>query len=551
MSYITDFHCHISLKPYNNHRIEDIWAYKKNPPPSNFLFFFNIFRKLGLEKFYDTYATYTQSNLDSCASGNLRLVCCALYPLERQFVNRNNFSSLLIANLILFRRTFPWVNLFRKKRNLLIGLIRTFLGISNEKAIKIWDEQRSKNNLVDYFTDYLEELAYLVQAQSTHSTNPLLNGYTFKIVKDYEEYQAHIVEEKTICAFLSLEGMHGLGVYKVKHLFSNRTIEDLNLVEKSILKQSFVDHITQIKSNQRTTPFYITFAHHYNNLLCGHTKSFGGLMTLFFNQKGGLNKNLTDFGQLLIERHLLSRHNGRRILIDIKHMSVKARRAYFQMIKKMRDEGDRTPIVSSHSAVSSVPSLDIAQNQKSSKKLDKYSYVSRWDVNLTNEDIQEIFKSDGLIGILMHDGRMPGNIFKQRFKKARTPREQNMLHVQMFLTNIYHLVHVVFTELNENAWNLMTLGSDMDGVIDPFDNYNTAANLGHFKRDLQNYLQIYDDMPLEFKIKDLYTNDGVISTEKLNQLNQGLTIQEIVDNIFYKNLETFLSKYFTDAYLNN
>jgi microsomal dipeptidase-like Zn-dependent dipeptidase len=362
---------------------------------------------------------------------------------------------------------------------------------------------------------------------------------------------AHVADENIICAILSLEGMHGLGVYKVKHLFSKKSIEDVNLVERSIIKQTFVDHISQIKSNPRTTPFYITFAHHYNNLLCGHAMSFGGVLKLFFKQKGGLNKGLSEFGKLLIERHLLSRHNGKRILIDIKHMSVKSRRSYYEITEKMRNEDDPVPIISSHSAVSSVATLSEAERQKSSKKLDKYSYVSRWDINLTNEDIIKIYKSNGLIGILMHDGRMPGNVFKQRFKKARTPREEKMLHVQMFLTNIYHLVHVVYKELDDNAWNLMTLGSDMDGVIDPFDNYNTAASLSDFKRDIQNYLQIYNEIPEGFKIVDLYAANDIISEETFIRLNQGNSIQEIVDKIFYKNMETFLSKYFTEQYLNN
>ncbi len=551
MSYISDFHCHISLKPYNNPEIDSIWAFKRNPPPRNFLFFFNLFRALGLEKFYKTYATYTQTNLDNCAEGNLRLVICALYPLERQFVNRNNFISLVIANLILFRNAFPFVNLFRKKKNLLIALVRTFVGVSNEKANKIYDEQRRKSNLVDYFSDYLAELNYLVQAQNSSSSHPSFNAFNFKIAENYEEYQTYINNDQTICGILSLEGMHGLGVYKVKHLFSNRNIDNLGVVDKSIIKRTFVDHINLIKHNSSTTPFYITFAHHYNNLLCGHARSFGGIMKMFFNQKGGLNKGMTEFGKLIIERHLLSRDNGKRILIDVKHMSVKARRTYYEMVKEMRNNDDNVPIISSHSAVSSVATLDLAQRQKSNRKLDKYSYVSRWDVNLTNEDILEIYNSDGLIGILMHDGRMPGKIFKDKFKNAHNREEENMLHVQMFLTNIYHVIQVVFKNLGENAWNLITLGSDMDGVIDPFDNYNTASSLTQFRDDIKDYLMVYADIPEAYKIRDLFTKNGIISYETFHSLNQGLSFQEIMDRIFYKNLDFFLSKYFTNQYLNH
>ncbi len=552
MSYISDLHTHIGLKAANNETVKDIWTPQKNPPPKKFLFFFNILRTLALDSFYSNYATYTQCDLGKCVEGNVRLIFCAIYPIERPYIARKNTAAWLLSSFSFFTKKFPFLQFFNKKKNLLIMMFQVLVGVSKKKAVAFWDEQKKSKNQVNYFQDYINEYNVLKAADGKQ---PFIEKYKtkqFKLVSNYQEFKTHIANPDTICGILSLEGLHGLGTYKVAHLFSKKDLDTLPPEESEQISNVLFENVNRLKNDASLAPFYISVAHHFNNLVCGHAKSFNGALKLFFKQQGGINTGITTIGKLLLKRLLYKDEYQRRILIDIKHMSVKARIQFYAMIEEAKLNNDLIPIISSHSAVSAVKEYKDFETLGSSNKADKKSYVSRGDINLCDQDIITIHKTGGLIGILMHDGRMPGCVYKKTFKKARSTADKMLLQQQLFLTQVYHIVNVVYRNNQENAWDIISLGSDMDGMIDPFDNYNDASRLLAFRNHIYQYLNDYNTLNDKFKIKDLYQNaDGsaILSFNRLLTLNAGLTIKEIVDKIFYKNTEAFLSRYFTKSYL--
>ncbi|NNF74560.1 MAG: hypothetical protein HKN00_05205, partial [Flavobacteriaceae bacterium] len=151
MSYITDFHVHLALKAANNGAIKTIWEYKKNSPPKNFLFYFNVLRRIALDSIFRQYATETQADLGNCADGHMRLVLCTLYPIERQYIARRNTFVWLLSSINFFTKKFPFIQLWNKKRTLLVTMVRVMVGTSEKKARQIWDEQKSLDNTIDYF----------------------------------------------------------------------------------------------------------------------------------------------------------------------------------------------------------------------------------------------------------------------------------------------------------------------------------------------------------------------------------------------------------------
>lgn len=394
MSYISDFHTHIALKAANNEDIHDIWERRTNMPPKKFLFFFNALRKLALDKFYNEYATYTQCDLGNCVDGQLRVINCALYPIERQYIHRRNLFVWLASSLSFFQKKFPFIQLFNKKRNLLVMMVRVLQGTSEKKALAIWDEQKSLDNYIDYFKEYETELDHLKQVHNMQSTNPIYASKVFRLVKNYEELQTNIANPNVISGLVSLEGIHGLGKYKLKHLFKKSSIDDLTTEDRTALLQYLNLNLRRIKENDYT-PLYITLAHHYNNLICGHVKSFTGFITLLFKQKQGMNLPLNNSAKEIVDNMFARNENIKRILIDIKHMSVMARKEYYQIVKEKNENRNLIseqlgiPIISSHSAVSGIRTWDDAARIGCDKKGDKHSYVSRCDVNLCNEDIKK------------------------------------------------------------------------------------------------------------------------------------------------------------------
>lgn len=558
MSYITDFHTHIALKAANNEHIKDVWTYEKNNPPQRYLFFFNALRRLALDSIYRKFATETQCDLGNCVDGKMRIVGCALYPIERQYIARRNKFIWLLSALSFFRKKFPFIQLFNKKRDLLTTMVQVVVGTSEKRARAIWDEQKRYRREIDYFQDYLKEFNHLMEVHNKPSSNPKYHKNTFRIARNYDDLEENLKNPDIISGIISLEGIHGLGTYTVKQLFKANSIESLKSNERSQFLKTLFDNIERVKKDEWLCPFYITMAHHYNNLLIGHVKSFVGMMTLVFKQKKGLNKGITKEGEQVIDLLLARNKNMKRILIDIKHMSVDARKRYYEILDVKQQGADENelgiPIISSHSAVSGIKTLEIAKNLGCSKKEDKTSYVSRCDVNLCNEDILKIHNSKGLIGVLMHDGRMPGKTYWKAFKAVeKNAKKRKLLQQQMFLTNVYHIIAVVHKVNNEDGWPMITLGSDMDGLIDPFDDYDTAEDLDNFRNDIYSYLEHYKNIQPGYKIKNLFdAQDGSVeyTPSEIETLNKGRSATQIVNGIFHENHNTFLKIYFSKEYLN-
>jgi hypothetical protein len=106
--------------------------------------------------------------------------------------------------------------------------------------------------------------------------------------------------------------------------------EQLNL-------QKVFENITQIK-NHVNRPLFITLTHHFYNKICGHTRSFHTntriektIQNLLVDQNFGMNTGFTAEG-IEIVNYLLEINNfsntDKRILIDVKHMSILSRRIY-------------------------------------------------------------------------------------------------------------------------------------------------------------------------------------------------------------------------------
>ena len=320
-------------------------------------------------------------------------------------------------------------------------------------------------------------------------------------------------------------------------------------------------------------PFFITFSHHFNNLIAGHAKSFADAPNRVkpgfadvFDQEKGMKLGISSFGKELIRDHLLSRDNGPRILIDTKHMSLKARDDIIDMARLYKANNDPFPLICSHTAVNALPDRETAANQPDINRYERNAYVSKYDINLTDQDIEEVWETDGLIGICMHDGRMPGGKFKKYFKKIsgmfKSKEAKKRIHAQMFLTNIFHIAKVNLAHIRKlnqinssnpidekEAWKTISLGTDNDGIVDPFDYFNTASRLRDFRIKLAESIKWNNAGHMEkYKILSLPSEVPFTDSELLD-IMQGYSPKEIADLVFYNNTRTFLSKYFTDTYL--
>ncbi len=575
---IADLHSHPSLKPFRNkEQFPDIWVNGSNKQPKDYFKLISL-RKWVVKAVLKKMATFSQSNLDDCFKGGNRLLFCSIYPFERPFLRPDRPFSRAKR----FHR-FALKFLFRKKvypKGIKIDVkISSLLsGGSREWLHKVIDRiHRDDVEFIKYFDEYIKERDFLFNNDNTTSSGGH-NGVIpkFCMAKNYEDLQSKKGQD-VVSGIFTVEGIHSFANYKRDNLLFKNSIDELSTADQNRLKKEFTDNLILVKK-QKYPPFFITLSHHFNSLIAGHAASFADHKFIqpgfkdIFNQLPGMNTGITSFGEKLIKDYLLSREHGPRILIDTKHMSIQSRRRYYEMIKEIKDDDslhENIPIISSHTAVSGISTLQKAEEEIDSRPSDKHSFVSRYDINITDEDIIETFKSDGLIGICMHDGRMPGGKFRKKIKQAGKDRKKlKKLHVQMFLTNVFHIVKVNLAFIrNENetrvtskieeqdAWKTIGLGSDNDGIVDPFDHYDTAADLTNFKNDIINFINDYDHARNQnYKIITLFDNEhreGELSSAQIKEFLLGQTATEIADRVFYNNTDVFLSKYFTQHYLES
>jgi len=254
--------------------------------------------------------------------------------------------------------------------------------------------------------------------------------------------------------------------------------------------------------------FFITLAHHFDNGICGHAHSIPDIGQVAMDQTPRLNEGFerhNDLGMRVVRELLdldgkLNDRGGRRILIDVKHMSARARKEYYEEIikpynarhaKRPADERARfpkLPVFMSHAAYANVRTLDdLIRNQGRENDYSHRGPFYAWNINLCDEDIRTIHDTEGLIG-LCFDQRVAGVMPAQG---KRLPME---LWPQVLMNQILAMVDVVMLddrrspEDRRKIWDVICIGSDYDGFIDPVSCYPTALSLPQFARDLRDHL---------------------------------------------------------------
>ncbi|MGB1242438.1 MAG: membrane dipeptidase, partial [Chitinophagales bacterium] len=474
--YIADLHCHTSLKPFRNPP-KNLWETLDKPKKCGGLI-------INLAKLNEL-ITESRTNLDKCVEGKVRLLFITLMPVERSTFDLKCLGDLLINE--------------KKVGRCISGFSETYI----EEIL----ESIKDNSKIDYFSELIKEYQYLKGQEIVGS-----NGHIFKLAANYEEAIKLINEsDKTIVGILTIEGAHAFNIYEHYEDILGTKFKEVDNEFTAVYKHyeaKFEAGITGVKTIMGdNTPFFANLTHHFWNLLCGHAQSYNGLIaSIGIKQERFANRGITKLGKKVINL-LLSRENGRRILIDTKHMSLVSRKEFYHIWEtEFEAKGDAFPIICSHAAVNGKDNFEedaadfIKKQDKKKKKRkrdkDKHRkgyYFNRWSINLYDEDIRMIAKSKGIIGIILHEDRLPGDFANDRIQvwlkrwrqisdgmtlkledgtilnKDQIKGELEDAILQVILANIFHIVKVCN---DQTGWDLIGLGTDFDGIINSFECYD-------------------------------------------------------------------------------
>jgi len=468
-----DFHCHSSMKPFSKSFPE--MEHSENRRKKNSIWHDdrpNIFEKglnylAGLTKF-------KQADMSTLAEGGALCVSVSLYPPEQGF-----FKPLGIDG---------------RASDLVTDLV-TGLGV------KRIDKIQSNNS---YFKDLENEYQFLKELEGREYSVGR-RKWTYKIIDSYSELETISFNEdiQTIGIFLSIEGLHAL---------------DCGM-ESSADRDTVLGNVSKLKSWENRI-FFVTFSHHFYNELAGHARSLDSTMSKVIDQGPGLKTGFTDLGLEVLHK-LLDTESGDPIFIDVKHMNVRTRREYYEILESDYSS-EKIPIIVSHGAVTGY--YDEAEKQALPGQPQKFN---SGNINFYDFELLKIEETKGIFGLQM-DERRVGSEQELDNAKGKIRRRKILFHRSKLLWNqIEHIAKVLEAD-SRFAWGIQALGTDFDGIIDPLNGFWTAAEIGKY---LEHYLLMhaYDFMKGAGKEMKSY-----------NQIDP----EEIVDRVMKGNGQAFLKKFY-------
>lgn len=488
-----DLHCHSQMKAYghsydldndtfinSNHYNHKNSAWWSDWPTQKDLDR-NINGIFGLTQF-------TQSDFRSCADGRVGVVFSSLYPLEQAFTKPLQSEGDLADKVV------DWVTGFGKPR---IDFVQKMKGM-----------------------DYFKDMEFENQFNQTHHGKIKDIAGTklrYRYVRDYDELD-HLISTKDdqihdLFIINSIEGGHALGCGIAPFNAKNNISKILKNVEK-------------LKKDWKYPPLFITLAHHFYNELCGHAKSIG-LPDFVLNQKEGMDQGITEEGWKVIEL-MLDETKGKRIYIDVKHMSLKARKAYYDYLKSRNYDA---PIIASHAGVTGYDNKSSAGVNVRSDIREAHKNFNSSDINFFDFELIQIDNSEGIFGIQLDERRIAGKSALRKMKRiSRNNYREIYYHAAgLIWKQIQHIAEVL--DRNDRfAWGMQALGSDFDGIVNPIDGYFTSA---HFKF-LDHFLLMHAHNYVKDKIKD----------RMRNEFNKDIHEEEIVNRFMSENAMRFLERWF-------
>jgi hypothetical protein len=148
----------------------------------------------------------------------------------------------------------------------------------------------------------------------------------------------------------------------------------------------------------------------------------------------------------------------------------------------------------------------------------------------------QIFQSKGLIGIQLDEKRIAGKeIIKiLKHKEGVQPEELNRQYASIVIANLLRAVQIVN---QREAWDILSIGSDFDGLINHLDCCPSSEEIPRLESFMLDVLNSGTD------IVQAGFNYSFSAIE-INRLLFGLTPEEAMEKVFYTNVIEFLKRNF-------
>lgn len=377
-------------------------------------------------------------------------------------------------------------------------------------------------------------------------------GKSFKLVSKTTDYKENAAN--TVFGVIIVEGLHCF----------------FNDPDSLDAKEVFTQNFTWFTGNY--TVMAINVCHMQQNHFCNHAHGIQLFNPAYFYPT---RTGITSWGREVIQMMV-----DRKILVDIKHMSLKARIELYTWFNENGDENFIQPIICTHAGTTGLPMIDRVKYLyktpedkgsvyelaflKPKSRHDEETYHNCSSINLYDEDIAYILRSGGIIGLsfdqrilgfadenvlpgvtVPHDveyishmeagfflGPNPGllplwpddtNVWAAEDFEDLDPSLYADIHRRFLINNIIHILWVASNHPDidiKKAARQICIGTDFDGLINAIDCCKECTDLFQLKEDMKEGLV-----------------NMLEATGLDNELNDAAAL---LDDIFYNNGKNFV-----------
>lgn len=440
----------------------------------------------------------SQSHMYSLVQGNVKISNQIIAPTERQFFQSEFLNS--------------------GSRSKTFGCLT---GMSYKEESFILSN-------VNYFKIVIENIEYIQdELQYKYHVGP--RSYSCRIIKNPADIDSVMNNPLEIGWLLSIAGGHTLGNFLFIEQAQYRTNEYRNTVigNIDILKGTNPVRL-KTKEYLEVPIFSISFGNYFQDGICGKAAQFLIEEEEAFKRQDNLGEDFSELGKVAVER-LLSKKGGRRILIDIGGISLKAREWYYDFIRDRRFEKDTIPILSTNVGISGLSKKDKNYSNEDAKLKNLNTMLNHRHGNLCKEDVLDILRSNGLIGISLERDKLMGKSFQARYNATVAgSANRRRVAVDAIVSNI---CKVIKSGYSIEAWDIVSIGSQFDTHARHLEMYKESADMYQLYKDLLVYFENPRDI------------EGTFDAKEITGLMYDYTAKELVDKIMYKNALRFVKKH--------
>ncbi len=469
--FYADIHIHSTIKPLLTRYTDNIWTtYDQQEDDAA--------RGGGISR----------SDFGRLIKNNVRVIGLSLHSPERYVLNNLTTRPFILSKL---------------------------LDVSLENLRKVWYSKP--------FSMLKAELKLL----KNQLTSPDGKYYAV-IAKNYNHLRDILKDPNALAIMLTIEGAHNLGLeyrtedFPVHQKKANGIIEPAEPLSEELME-------ARIEFMKQENVFFITLVHFVYNHLATMSRAVEvtGWKKIAKNPFRSLDivgkfRGLTYLGKYFVER--LFENN---ILVDVKHADAVARKQIYKIA-----EAYGKPVIASHVAVSGKPTnvgkdYTLIKYGDTVRDRQKSKQFNPWDINLHDDDVLAIHRSDGLMGLIL-DKRVLASVKEEKLLEEHTSG------AHLFFNQVAHIYQVLVKEgvSPKDALKNICLGSDYDGFIEPIKGYATIDDI-RYNPDEDDPNTPKLDKDLTHLIKENYY---IFKKTKLDA-------EEITAMILRENVMNFLKKY--------